>query len=159
MKRMAMVWCALLCVAPAVRSAGAQSAAHRAAAGRPQTLQETLVALEKQSWEAWKARDSAFYRRFLSDDHVELGFGGSGNKAEVIATVGTPRCVVSSYEVGDFKLSAFSKETALLTYHASQATVCSGKPVPSPVWVSSLYVHRNGRWVNAAYQQTQDMSK
>jgi hypothetical protein len=52
------------------------------------------------------------------------------------------------------KAARFDTNTVLLTYHAAQSTTCSGTPIPSPVWVSSLYVRRGGRWVNAAYQQT-----
>ncbi len=115
-----------------------------------------LIALEKRSWEAWKARDSAFFRGLLSDDHVEVGFGGRAGKAAVVAGVGSPRCVVSSYNVTDFKVTLFGATTALVTYHAEQRTACGGTHVPSPVWASSLYVKRGRRWLNAAYQQTPD---
>ena len=47
-----------------------------AAAPAPDALKDTLVTLEKQSWEAWQKRDGAFFEHFLSDDHVEVGFGG-----------------------------------------------------------------------------------
>jgi len=36
-------------------------------------LTNTLQQLEEQSWRAWKAQDAAFFQRFLSDDHVDLG--------------------------------------------------------------------------------------
>ena len=120
----------------------------------PRTLADTLTQLEIKSWDAWKARDSSFYRTFLSDDHVELGWSGRSSKAEVLATVATPRCVVKSYSTDDFKFTQFNANSALLTYHAAQTTLCGGKPIPSPVWVSSLYVRRGNRWLNAAYQQT-----
>jgi hypothetical protein len=122
---------------------------------RNHDLKETLVGLEKLSWEAWKGHDRKFFQQFLADDHVEVGFGGVTNKATVVADVGSPLCVVKSYTVDGFELVKFDANTALLTYHAAQDTTCGGKPVPSPVWVSSLYVRRHGRWVNAVYQQTQ----
>jgi hypothetical protein len=50
-------------------------------------VKEHLIKLEKQSWEAWKKHDSKFFQDFLSDDHVEVGFGGLTNKAEVVAFV------------------------------------------------------------------------
>jgi uncharacterized protein DUF4440 len=119
------------------------------------TLKETLMTLEEQSWEAWKNHDAKFFEAFLSDDHVEVGFGGLTNKAKVVAGVASPICVVKSYAVDKFELTAFDTNTALLTYHAEQDTTCSGNAVPSPVWVSSLYVSRGGKWLNALYQQTQ----
>lgn len=118
-------------------------------------LKETLISLEKQSWEAWKKRDGKFFENFLSDDHVEVGFGGRTNKATVVAGVASPVCVVKSYTVDKFELTKFDANTALLTYFAQQDTSCGGNAVPSPVWASSLYVKRGKRWLNAVYQQTQ----
>ena len=120
---------------------------------------DSLVALEKQSWEAWKNRDGKFFEGFLSDDHVEIGFGGRTDKKTVVAGVGSPACVVKSYTVDRFDLKVLGPDTALLTYYADQDTTCGGNPVPSPVWVGSLYVRRGGRWWNAAYQQTQTKRK
>ena len=117
-------------------------------------LRDTLVALERQSWVAWKGRNSTYFQDFLSEDHVEVGGRGVTDKAAVVASVGSPACVVSSYEVGGFRLTAFDDRMALLTYRAEQHTICGGNPVPSPAWASSLYVRRGARWVNAFYQQT-----
>jgi hypothetical protein len=139
---------AMMLVSVVLPTSGQQSEADKHA------LRQTLVNLEKQSWEAWKSRDGKFYQSFLSDDHVELGSGGPFNKSSVVAFVGSPVCVVKSYEVDHFQVTVFDANTALLTYHAAQDTTCGGKPVPSPVWVSSLYVKRDGRWLNALYQQT-----
>jgi hypothetical protein len=123
------------------------------------TIKEALINLEKQSWEAWKKRDGKFFEGFLSDDHVEVGFGGLANKATVVAGVASPVCVVKSYTVDTFKLTRLDENTALLTYHAEQDTTCNGVAVPTPAWASSLYVRRGDRWLNAFYQQTQTSRK
>ncbi|HEY7113777.1 MAG TPA: nuclear transport factor 2 family protein [Thermoanaerobaculia bacterium] len=122
-------------------------------------LKRSLVALEKQSWVAWKNRDGKFFEGFLSDDHVEIGFGGVSDKKAVVAGVGSPVCVVRTYSVDRFDLKVLGPDTALLTYFADQDTTCGGNPVPSPVWVGSLYVRRGGKWWNAVYQQTQTKRK
>jgi hypothetical protein len=118
-------------------------------------LKEQLVKLEKQSWEAWKNHDGKFFQEFLSDDHVEVGFGGVSTKAEVVSVVGSTLCQVNSYEVDHFELKMLDDETALLTYRETQDTTCQGKAVPSPCWVSSLYMKRGERWLNVLYQQSQ----
>jgi hypothetical protein len=122
--------------------------------GSNDKLKETLVDLEKQSWEAWKDRDGKFYQDFLSDDHQEIGASGVTTKAEIVPFVGSNACAVKSYSVDSFTLTIFDKNTALLTYHAAQDTTCGNSPVPSPVWISSLYVKRGNKWLNALYQQT-----
>ncbi len=75
----------------------AASAFGQEAAADKGSLKETLTNLEKQSWEAWKNRDGKFFQNFLSDDHVELGFGGPSDKKSVVGFVGSPACVVKSY--------------------------------------------------------------
>jgi hypothetical protein len=117
-------------------------------------LKEALVKLEKQSWVAWQGHDGKFFQEFLSDDHVELGSGGPASKAAVVSMVAGTACTVKSYSVDHFELTMPSSDTALLTYHAAQDTTCGGKPVPSPVWVSSLYVKRGDRWLNVLYQHS-----
>jgi hypothetical protein len=126
----------------------------QAAPSDNEKLKETLVDLEKQSWEAWKKRDGNFFKQFLSEDHVEINVGGISGKTTVVNGVGSSACVVKSYSVGGFQLTVFDTNTAVLAYHAVQDTTCGGNKVPSPVWVSSLYIKRGGRWVNALYQQT-----
>ncbi len=72
------------------------AAHHRAAVTAPiqDDLKDTLVKLEKQSWQAWQRRDGTFFQAFLSDDHVEVGFRGVTRKAAVVAGVASPACVV-----------------------------------------------------------------
>ena len=126
----------------------------RAAEEHPALLKEELVKLEKLSWEAWKRHDGKFFENFLSEDHVELGFGGPANKAQVVAGVASGVCEVKEYTLKNFELRELAENLALLTYYESQETSCGGNVVPSPCWVSSLYTKRGGRWFNVLYQQT-----
>ncbi|MFY9821236.1 MAG: nuclear transport factor 2 family protein [Thermoanaerobaculia bacterium] len=133
----------------------ASSALGQAARPDQDKLKEDLTRLERQSWEAWKNHDGKFFQTFLSDDHLEVGFQGLSDKSQVVSFVASPICRIKSYELDGFELRKFSPETALLTYRAAQETTCNGRPVPSPVWVSSLYVKRGGHWLNALFQQSQ----
>lgn len=115
-------------------------------------LKAQLIALEKQSWVAWQAMDSAFWDRFLSDDHVELnGYVGAIGKKGVINGIASKACHVASYKVDDFTFRRFDARTAVLVYRADQDTTCGPVKVPSPVWATSLYQRRGGRWVNVLY--------
>jgi hypothetical protein len=142
----------LIVITPSTQSAAALPG-QRDNTGKDAVM-ETLVGLEKASWQAWQKRDGTYFDKFLSDDHVEVGVGGPGGKAAIVSFVGSPSCVVKNYVVDRFALTMFDANTALLTYHAQQDTTCNGVAVPSPAWASSLFVKRNGRWQNALYQQT-----
>jgi hypothetical protein len=115
-------------------------------------LKARLIAMEKQSWVAWQAMDAGFWDRFLSADHVELnGYVGATGKRSVVDGIGSKICHVASYKVGDFTFRRFDARTALLIYRAEQDTTCGSVKVPSPVWATSLYQFRGGRWVNVLY--------
>lgn len=133
---------------------GAGASAQALAQAKADPLEAQLVALEKQSWVAWQGHDGKFFDRFLSADHVEVGVGGPGDKASVVAGVAGNGCTVASYAVDHFAFTRFSPDSALLTYRAQQDTLCGGPPVPSPVWASSFFVKRNGRWQNVLYVHT-----
>lgn len=113
-----------------------------------------LIALEKQSWVAWQGHDGAFFERFLSADHVEVGVEGPYGKRTVVAGVAEGGCTVRSYEVDAFKVTRLTPDAAVVTYRASQDTLCGGARVPSPVWATSVYIRRDGRWQNAVYQHS-----
>jgi hypothetical protein len=130
-----------------------------AAAPRDETLEAKLAALEKSSWVAWQARDERFFEGFLSDDHLEVGAQGVSSKAQVVAFVASPLCVVDSYTLGQIGFQRIAEDVALLSYRAEQKTACGGIPVPSPAWATSMYVNRGGRWLNVLYQQTPTAGK
>jgi hypothetical protein len=118
-------------------------------------LERHLIDLEKQSWSAWQNRDVAFWQSFLSDDHVELDQSrGMIAKKDVIAGIAKGVCHVARYTVDRFSFRRFDARTALLVYRAAQETRCGNFIVPSPVWATSLYQKRGGRWVNVLYGQT-----
>ena len=115
-------------------------------------LEARLIALEKQSWVAWRNMDTGFWDKFLSSDHVELnGYLGATGKKSVIDGIASKACHVASYKVSDFTFRRFDARTALLIYKAEQDTTCGAVRVPSPVWATSLYQLRGGRWVNVLY--------
>ena len=120
----------------------------------PVALKAELVQRETDSWVAWQAHDGRFFEQFLSDDHVEIQSGGRATKASVVAGVASPICSVKDYKISNFELTVFGPATALLTYRAEQDTICGTAKVPTPVWASSLFVKRDGRWVNALYVHT-----
>ena len=117
-----------------------------------QAVSDALVALERQSWVAWKNHDGKFFDAFLADDHVELGANGPAGKQAVVKFVEGGACTVESYTLSDFRYMRVSDTAAVLVYRAEQKTKCGGGDVPSPVWATSVYGFRDGKWRNVLYQ-------
>ena len=125
-----------------------------AAPSRSERDQTLVQELETHSRVAWKGHDYKFFAGFLSDDHVEIHSYGITGKAAVVAGVRSPACQVQAYSLGPFTAARVAADAILLTYRAEQDTSCGGQKVPSPVWATSLYVKRGGKWLNVMYQQT-----
>jgi hypothetical protein len=123
----------------------------------PTSADEALVRdLESKSWIAWKNKDARFFEWFLADDHVEVHGYGIVGKSTVVEGIRSSACVVQSYSIGPLSVITVSPDSILVTYRAEQETLCGIAKVPSPVWATSLYARRSGRWVNVLYQQTPD---
>ena len=114
----------------------------------------TIREMETKSWVAWKNSDAAFFEQLLSEDHVDVHSVAITGKAAVVAGVKSAACVVKNYSIGPMSLTRVSADAVLLTYRAEQDTSCGPHKVPSPVWATSLYARRDGRWVQVMYQHT-----
>jgi hypothetical protein len=122
------------------------------AVGDP-SLESRIMELERESWQAWKAQDSAFFDTFLADDHVELGGRGPSAKRDVVGFIASGACKVDAYAISDFRFTRLSDSSAMLVYRVRQSTHCGGVAVPSPAWATSVFALRDGRWRNVLYQQ------
>lgn len=118
-------------------------------------LSTTLEGIERNLWEAWKDADWDVFRANLVEDAVNNGAGGvmAGRDAMLSEMAGSP-CEVAGYSLGDFQVHRVAAGTAILTYRAEQQATCDGETLPSPVWVSAVYVNEGGTWKNALYQET-----
>jgi len=118
------------------------------------SVQGVIEGLERQSWVAWQNHDGGFFARFLSDDHIDVHTTGLAAKAQIVSFVASGACIVNTYALHDMVFHQLSSDAAVLTYRAEQSTLCGTAPAPSPTWVTSSYVFRDGRWQNAIYVQT-----
>ena len=118
------------------------------------SLQEQLVAMEKQAWESWKTRNGSFFQTFLSEDSISVGSTGVDNKSAIVKFIGSPMCEIKSYSMDNLQMIMTDKKTAILTYKAMQDGTCEGKTLPALVWATSMYVKRGGKWVSNFHQET-----
>ncbi len=117
------------------------------------SVQAQVVALEKQSWEEWKNKNSAWFQTYLTEDFLNVHNDGVTDKAQTVKSIATD-CDVKSYSLDNFKFVMLDKNVALLNYTAMQDAVCSGKTIPANVRVSVVYVKRGGKWLEALYMET-----
>jgi hypothetical protein len=118
-------------------------------------LREELMALERQSWEALKARDRAAVRRALPDDAQQI-FAGGGRyfKSEILNHM--PDYRLDNYEIDpQYGLRMISPDVAALLYRVTaEGAARLDRTISTKVLASSIYVRRDGKWWSVLYQET-----
>jgi len=112
-----------------------------------------LVALEKRAFEAWKNKDRKFFEDHMSEAGQYLDLNGPGGKAQYVKAIIDNNCTVSRYSLDNSKVTMLSEDVALLTYRYAHDVVCAGTPEASPLWASTVYVKRDGKWLIAFHQE------
>ena len=117
------------------------------------SVEAQIVALEKNAFEAWKNKDRKFFQEHMSEDGQYLDLNGVGGKAQYVKAIIDNDCTVSRYSLDNTKVTMLSKDVALLTYRYAHDVVCGGNPEASPLWASTIYVKRGGKWLIAFHQE------
>ncbi len=112
---------------------------------------ETLMGIEKASWEAWKNNDSKYFQDILSDRWVSFGPGGREDKAGNLKRMTDVKCDVKSYSLSDDQLHMLGSDVAVLSYKAKQDATCGTTKVPAEVWASAAYVREGDKWKALTY--------
>jgi beta-lactamase regulating signal transducer with metallopeptidase domain len=113
-------------------------------------LRETLVALNKQSWDAAGKRDWTVYEKLLADDYCGLYVNSSGSgrpdKASTIAAVKRRRYF--DVNIRDVEARRIGKEIAILTYiYGCKVEEAGQLQIYRDHQATSVWTQKDGRWV------------
>jgi ketosteroid isomerase-like protein len=102
---------------------------------------------------AFNRGDVDAVRELLTADHVTLlSYAHFWNAADQLKVLSAFR--FSEYKIDGLRVKALAGEVAQVTYRATIKGTYAGKAVPSPVHVGEVWVKRDGRWLQASYQET-----
>ena len=123
----------------------------QAAKGKNSDVEQKLIGMEKQAWEAWKNHDLT--HNSATDDVVFVTENGITQGRDKLddAMKKTP-CDVKSYSLDDMKVNWVDKDAALLTYKDEVDGTCGGHRLHPRGYASSLWVNKNGKWLTAFHQ-------
>jgi uncharacterized protein (TIGR02246 family) len=117
------------------------------------SVEAQIVALEKSAFEAWKNKDRKFFEEHMSEDGQYLDLNGVGGKAQYVKAIIDNDCKVTKYSLDNTKVTMLSNDVALLNYRYTHDVVCGGNPEASPLWATTMYVKRGGKWLIAFHQE------
>lgn len=116
-------------------------------------LMKKLSANETALWNAWKNKDPKPFQTWLAPNGVMVGESGVATKKDIVGMMAQMPCEVKSFTLSDWKLTMVNLDSGFLTYKGVADGTCAGKPIP-PVWASSLWVNRGGKWQAFSHQET-----
>lgn len=146
--------CVLVSIALAAcnRSKPAAAGGKTAASSESGSPEQAVMQLERKTWELTKSKDKTAAASLMADDFVDVGESGVVNRSKVLETFG--QATINSFSLGQMQAVALAPTVVVVTYKATAQGSAQGHPLPSPVFVSSVWVKRNGNWLNVLYHDT-----
>jgi uncharacterized protein (TIGR02246 family) len=120
-------------------------------------IEQELIALEKQYWQAIKDKDADTAMRLSDDPCIITGAQGI-ERLDRSALGGMMKA--ASYTLNDFTISddaqvrMLGDDVAVLAYNVHEELTVDGKPVTLDAADASTWVRRNGRWVCALHTES-----
>ncbi|MEO6655844.1 MAG: nuclear transport factor 2 family protein [Pyrinomonadaceae bacterium] len=118
---------------------------------KPDSLSDSLMAIETKAWEAWKQRDKAGVEAVMTKDFFYVSGLGRKDRAGAIALWAESKCTGLDYKFSDPMGMSITPDVSLVTYRADTKGTCDGKPVPPHLWVASFDMKEGDAWKNAFY--------
>jgi len=119
---------------------------------QPQSLQQQIVAKERQGLDDLKTGNYDEFASLTADDAVFVDSHGPATKAEVMDH--TREFRLSDYSMEDVRFVQLSAKSGLIVYTISETGTSHGKPFSAKVHVSSIWAERGGKWVCVFSQET-----
>ena len=102
---------------------------------------------------AFNKGDVDALKRLMTEDHVTIltyaRFSNTADQLQVLAD-----WKFTEYKLEGLNVKALTKDVALVAYQATIKGTYKGKEVPSPVQVAEVWINRDGKWLQASYQET-----
>jgi hypothetical protein len=113
-------------------------------------VKAALAALD----DAFARQDGDAIKRMTTADHIAITsyYGAPKSVAEQIASLSDLKFKETA--VSEVAVTLFGSDAAAIMFTAKNEGTFKGRPLPSPVFVTSLFVKRDGRWLERLYQTT-----
>jgi hypothetical protein len=121
------------------------------------TIENELVDLEKQFWQAIKDKDVQAAMQLTDDQCIVSGAQGASS-IDLNAFAGmlnSPAWTLNEFEfVGEVVARALTDDVAVVAYKVREQLTVDGKPLTLEAADASTWVRRDGRWVCALHTES-----
>jgi len=116
------------------------------------SLQQQIVAKEREELDALKSGDHEAFANLIADEAIFLDPRGHGTKAEVVEHTADFRLL--DYAMENIKFVAVGRDSGVVAYKVTQKGSANGHEFTSVVYASALWTRRAGKWVCLFSQET-----
>jgi hypothetical protein len=136
---------------PATSSKSAEDKQTSAAAS---ALKDMFEAKIKVEWEALKNKDKKAYGELLADEYQGVEGDGRGERNKIQAINEVPETNVYNYTLWGLKVIPVGADAAFVIYESTMQFPPKALVRYSRVYISELWVKREGVWKILHYQET-----
>ncbi len=142
----------LLLQQPTISAAAAQAADSRDAKPSSSSLQQQIVAKEREGLDALKTGNLEQFANLTADDALLVDAQGPASKAQVMKNVAG--FTLTDYSMDDVRFVPLSATSGLIEYKIAEKGVSHGKEFAAQAYVSSIWAEREGKWLCLFSQET-----
>jgi uncharacterized protein (TIGR02246 family) len=117
-------------------------------------LKAFLEAKVRAEWDALKKKDKKAYGDLLAEDYEGVEIDGKGERSKTQAINEVVEGNVFNYTLVPVKVSVLSPDTAFVIYEVTMQFPPKSVVRFSRIYISELWVKRNGQWKELHYQET-----
>jgi ketosteroid isomerase-like protein len=121
------------------------------------TVENELMGLEKQYWQAIKNKDVDAAIRLTDDPCIVAGAEGVAaiNRKAFSGMLNSGAWTLNEFELGDdMQVRLISDDVGLVAYRVKEELTVEGKPVTLEAVDTSTWVRRDGGWVCALHSES-----
>jgi hypothetical protein len=132
----------------------ARPAAPAQSASQTDSLTKQLITKESATWELAIKHDAGAYKALHADGYFTVSGSGLTERGPSEESALDANVRFSRWDLSDFSVRFVADDAALVTYRAKASGLDHGKPFQLDSYATSLWVKRDGSWLNVFYQAT-----
>jgi hypothetical protein len=115
-------------------------------------LAKQIEANERAVQDAVAKGDAAAFNKLVAADGMSLEGSGPMPVSEFVKML--PQVKVASWAIDQVKVTPINDTTAVITYRWTGKGTMMGQAFPSPVFASTVWANKAGKWMAVFHQET-----
>ena len=120
------------------------------------TIEQELLALESEYWQAIKNKDAGTAMRLSDEPCIVTGAQGVGrlDRQALARMMKAPSYTLNDFRIENPQVRQLGDDVAVVAYTVHEKLTVDGQPVTLDAADASTWVRRNGRWVCALHTES-----